>query len=251
MVALVTADPTPEEVLQAFGPPLWVRMTPLVLMAAMVAAVLLSGAWRELSFENIRGHREDLQAIAAARPWLSLAAFALLYAAVTALSIPGALVLTLTGGFLFGAMRGSAAAILGATAGATVVFLIVRLAAQDSMARRLGPRMTRFREGFRRDAFAWLLSLRLAPIAPFWLVNLVAPVLGAPLRTFVTATFLGVIPTLGIYASVGAGLGRVFDRGEDPHLGLLLEPGVLLPLIGLALLSLVPVAWRLLRRRPA
>ena len=244
----MTSEPTPEEVLQALGPPLWLRLTPLVLLACVVVAVLISGAWRELSFDNLRGHRLELQALASAHPWLSLAAFAALYATVTALSIPGVTVLTLTGGFLFGVVEGSAASVLGATTGATVVFLVVKLAAHDAPERRLGPRLRRFRDGFRRDAFAWLLSLRLAPIAPFWLVNLAAPVLGAPLRTFVVATLLGVIPTIVIYAGVGAGLGRAFDRGEGAHLGLIFEPGVLLPLIGLALLSLAPVAWRIWRR---
>lgn len=231
--------------------PVWLRVLPLAVLAALAVWALSEGVWRDLSFENLRAHREELRGLVSAHPAASLLCFAALYAAVTTLSIPGAFVLTMAGGLLFGAPRAAAAVTLAATAGATVVFLTMRLAAGDVARRRLGEQAARFEAGFRRHAFAYLLSLRLAPVSPFWLVNLVAPVLGAPLRTFVLATFLGVIPTASIYASLGSSLDGVLARGENPHLSLVFEPPVLLPLLGLAALSLAPIVWRVIRARAA
>jgi len=231
--------------------PLWLRLLPLVLLLGLLAAAVFSGATDRLSLESLRENREDLRAAVEAHPWLSLAIFTGVYAAVTALSIPGAVFVTLAGGFLFGVTRGSIATTLGATVGATLVFLVVRLAAGDVVRRRLGPRAARFESGFRDNAFSYLLSLRLIPVAPFWLINLVAGVFGTPLRTFVLATFLGVIPAVVIYSGVGASLDSIFAEGGTPDLSLIFDPRVLLPLLGLAVLSLAPAAWNAWRRRRA
>lgn len=231
--------------------PAWLRALPLALLAAAVVWALFEGVWRDLSFSNLQDHREQLRALVQAHPAVSLLCFIALYAAVTSLSIPGAFVLMMAGGLLFGAPRATVGVTLGATAGATLVFLAVRLAAGDFVRRRVRGRLQRFEQGFRRDDFVYLLSLRLAPIAPFWLVNLAAAVLGARLRAYVAATFLGVIPTAAIYTSLGSTLEQVLRSGEDPHLSLVFEPQVLFPLLGLALLSLAPMGWRLWRRRLA
>jgi uncharacterized membrane protein YdjX (TVP38/TMEM64 family) len=115
---------------------------------------------------------------------------------------------------------------------------------------RAGPWLASLAEGFRADAFSYLLVLRLVPLFPFWLVNLVPALLGVPLRTFALATALGIVPGCLVFASVGAGLGHLLERGEEPDLDLILEPRVLLPLLGLATLALLPVLWRRLRRVP-
>lgn len=124
---------------------------------------------------------------------------------------------------------------------------VCRLTVGDSLDRRASPRIKAFEDGFRKDAFAYLLTLRLIPITPFWLVNLAAGLLGAPARAFVVATLIGILPASMIYAGLGAGLDGMFDRGEPlgPHL--LLAPRIVLPLVGLALLSILPIAhhwWR-------
>ena len=156
----------------------------------------------------------------------------------------GALFLTLAGGFLFGTWLGGLLSVVGATCGAVALFVIARSTLGAALRDRAAPWLQRLEAEFRRDAFSYLLVLRLVPLFPFWLVNLVPAFLGVPLPTFALATFLGIIPGGVIYAGVGSGLGAVLDRGEQPDLGLMLEPQVILPLLGLATLALVPVIYR-------
>ena len=104
-------------------------------------------------------------------------------------------------------------------------------------------------EGFRRDALSYLLVLRLIPIFPFWLVNIVPAFLGVPLRTYVLGTFVGIIPGSFVYASVGNGLGAVFDAGGTPDLGIIFAPAILLPIVGLAVLALLPIVYRRFKAR--
>ena len=111
--------------------------------------------------------------------------------------------------------------------------------------------MERIRPGLERDGFSYLLALRLIPLFPFWLVNLAPALVRMPLRTFVGATLLGIVPGTFVFASVGAGLGAVLAEGRQPDLSVILRPAVLLPLLGLALLSLLPVAWRRWKERHA
>lgn len=234
----------------ALGPGRLRRLLPLALLLLAFALVFATGAHELVSLESLRRHRAMLVAFVAERPVASALLYVLLYTAATALSIPGALALTLAGGFLFGTLLASLLVVVGATAGAVLLFLIARTAFGEPLRARAGPWLAKMAEGFRADAFSYLLVLRLVPVFPFWLVNLVPALLGVPLRTFALATALGIVPGSLVYASVGAGLGHVLERGEEPDLGLILEPAVLLPLLGLALLALLPVAWRRLRRAP-
>jgi uncharacterized membrane protein YdjX (TVP38/TMEM64 family) len=226
------------------------RLLPLLLLALALGLVHATGAHELVSLETLRRHRAFLLAFVAERPILAAAGYVLVYAATTALSIPGALVLTLAGGFLFGTLWATCLVVVGATTGAVLLFLIARTALGEPLRARAGPWLSKMADGFRADAFHYLLVLRLVPVFPFWLVNLVPALLGVPLSTFALATALGIVPGSLVYASVGAGLGVVLERGEEPDLGLLFEPAVLLPLSGLALLALLPVAWRHLRPRP-
>lgn len=220
------------------------RWLPLAALVATLALVYATGAHGYLSLATLKEQREQLQSLVAARPVVTAVVYVLVYAAAVALSLPGAIFLTLAGGFLFGTWLGGLLAVLGATAGAVAVFLIARTALGAGWRERAGPWLRRMEAGFRADAFHYLLVLRLIPLFPFWLVNLVPAFLGVPLATFAAATFLGIIPATLIYAGVGSGLGVVLERGQDPDLGLILEPRVLLPLLGLALLALLPVLHR-------
>jgi uncharacterized membrane protein YdjX (TVP38/TMEM64 family) len=224
------------------------RFAPLALVGAGLAAAVLLGWTDYLSLEQLRERREELVAWVDTHPVLSVAAFMGLYCLVVAFSIPGALILTLSGGFLFGTWVGTVATVLGATAGAVVIFLAARSAFRDVLRRRAGSAVARFEQGVREHAFSYVLTLRLLPIFPFWLVNIGLALVGMPLRTFALATLLGVIPGTFVYSALGAGLGTVFDRDEEPNLSLIFEPEILLPLVALALLSLAPVVVRRFRR---
>jgi uncharacterized membrane protein YdjX (TVP38/TMEM64 family) len=227
------------------------RWLPLLGFGALGLAVYASGLHRHLDIATLQSQREALRGFVTTHPFMASMAFVLTYAAATALSLPGAVFLTLSAGFLFGTCLGSLLSVLGATAGAVAVFLIARTALGSALRDRAGPLLHRMEVGFREDAFAYLLVLRLIPLFPFWLVNLVPAFLGVPLAKFALATFLGIIPGALVFASAGSGLGVVLDRGEQPDLGLILEPRVLGPLLGLAALALLPVLYRRLRRTPA
>lgn len=226
------------------------RWALLIALGALVSGVYLSGVWRYLSLDELAGHRQMLRAWATVHPILAVACFASIYAVVVLASVPGATVMTLAGGFVFGVWLGAASALAGANAGAFGVYLLARKLLAGPLARRVarhGSTVKRLADGFRRDAFFYLLSLRLMPVVPFWLVNIAAGLGGASPRAFVAATLLGAAPATIVYSAIGAGLGETFAAGRTPRLSGLMSPGLVLPLMGLALLSLAPVIAR--RRR--
>lgn len=223
------------------------RFLPLLVLIAGLGVFFALGLPRYVTFEALAHHREALLAWVAGHPVAAPAVYIAAYVLAVALSLPGGVWFTIAGGFLFGTVVGGCYAVIGATLGATALFLAARSAVGDLLRARAGSALHRMEEGFRRDAFNYLLVLRLVPLFPFFLVNLVPAFLGVPLRTYVAATALGIIPAVFVFASVGNGLGAVFDAGgEKPHL---LTPPVLLPLVGLAVLALIPVIYRAVKRR--
>ena len=222
---------------RAFAPR---RMVPLAALVAAIIAVFAFRPDRYLSFEQLAANREWLLAEVQRLGILAPVLFAVIYAVATGLSIPGATILTLTAGFLFGTPVGTIVVVVGATLGATIVFLIARTAFGDALRARAGPFIRKLEAGFRENALSYLLVLRLVPLFPFWLVNIVPAFLGVRLSTFVIATFVGIIPGAVVYASLGGGLGALIERGERPDLGIIFEPRVFGPLLGLALLALLP-----------
>lgn len=226
------------------------RLAPLILLAlAALAALWLLG--ERLSFAELARHRADLLALAAARPLLAGLGFVAAYALIVALSLPGAALASLTGGFLFGLFPGVVYNVAGATLGATAVFLAVRLGLAEGVRARIaagGERLRRIDRGLRENEVAFLLSLRLIPVVPFFLVNLAAAAFGVATWRFVWTTALGILPGAAVYTWAGQGLGALFDRGETPNLALILEPRFLLPLLSLAALAALPAVWRLTRR---
>jgi uncharacterized membrane protein YdjX (TVP38/TMEM64 family) len=220
------------------------RFLPLALLLLAIVAAFGLGLDDYVSFEQLERNRAQLLAFVERHPLLAPLVFMLIYAAVIALSIPGGAILTMAGGFLFGVTAATCYVVIAATCGATVVFLIARTALGDSLRHKAGPAMRRMEAGFRENALSYLLFLRLIPVFPFWLVNLVPAFLGVPLRTYVLATLVGIIPGSLVYASVGNGLGAVFEAGGRPDLGIIFKPEIILPLIGLAVLAILPVAYR-------
>lgn len=226
------------------------RLLPLMVLIAGLVAFFALGLQRYVTFETLAAHREALLAWVAARPLIAPIAYMAVYVLAVAFSVPGGLLLTISGGFLFGTALGGAYAVIGATIGAVALFLAARTAIGDLLRAKAGSALERMEAGFRRDAFNYLLVLRLVPLFPFFLVNLVPAFLGVRLRTYVAATALGIIPATFVFASVGNGLGSVFDSGQPPSLGgLLFKPDILLPILGLAVLALIPVAYRALKGR--
>lgn len=227
----------------------WTRLWPLAVLAAGLGLFFALGLDRYVSLSALAEHRAELSAFVDGNAALAACAYVAAYAAAVAFSIPGAVVLTLAGGFLFGTAAASLYTVAGATAGAVAVFLAARSALGGLLRARAGPWVAKLERGFRENAFSYLLFLRLVPLFPFWLVNLVPAVLGVPLGVYTAATLLGIVPGVVVYASVGSGLGAVLDAGGTPDLGVLLSAEVVLPLAGLALLALLPVAVKAWRAR--
>ncbi len=224
------------------------RLWPLAVIAAGIATFFALGWDQYMSFEALRDHRQTLLAWADEYRLLSVLAYIGIYGVVVAMSIPGAVYMTIAGGFVFGAVETTLYVVVAATLGAIAVFLAARHALGDFFRAKAGPAVRRMEAGFRANALSYLLVLRLVPLFPFWLVNLVPAFLGVPLRVFALGTFFGIIPGTFVSALVGNGLGAVFDAGEAPDLGIIFKPAILGPIIGLAALSLIPVVYKRFKR---
>ncbi|MGZ2256311.1 TVP38/TMEM64 family protein [Roseobacter sp. A03A-229] len=219
------------------------RHLPLIIIlgVAVVGAITLKDY---ISFNALRDNREALIAFRDANFVMTVLAFLIAYIVIVAFSLPGALVATLTGGFLFGTFGGSALSVTAATIGATVIFLAARYGLGEKLKARMDASqgtVRKIKEGIDENQWSMLFFLRLVPVVPFFVANLVPAFLAVPLHRYVISTFLGIIPGSLVYSSVGAGLGTVFERGESPNLGIIFEPHILLPILGLSLLSVLPV----------
>jgi uncharacterized membrane protein YdjX (TVP38/TMEM64 family) len=241
------------------------RLAPVAVIVLVAAVVFVTGAHRHLSLETLVRHRDALSDFVDAHYAAALAAFIAVYITSVSLSIPGAVFLTIAGGFLFGVIAGGVAVVVAGTTGASVIFLIARSAFGEYVVRRAGPRLSKILDGFCADAFSYLLFLRLVPVFPFFLVNLAPALVGVRLRTFVAATALGIIPATFVFASVGAGLdsvihvqasayhaclaaGRTECRVDfDPSAAL--TPQLIGALVALGLLALVPVVVKRMSAR--
>ncbi len=227
----------------------WRRLVPAAILLLGLALFLLFGLERYVSFEMLSRHHAAIAAWVADNGLLAAILFVLAYAVAVAFSLPVAIIVTPLGGFLFGLWIGAILSVIGATVGSVAVFLAARTAFHDLFHARAGSMLARFEAGFRRDSFSYLLFLRLVPIFPFWLVNIVPALLRMGLWPYTLATLIGIIPAAFVYAGLGSGFGMLFARGEAPDLGIVFERHILLPLLGMALLALIPALYTHLRGR--
>ena len=225
------------------------RLVPILVLVAGLAAFFLLGWHKYVSFDVLRENRQNLLDLVAQYGVIAGLGYVVVYALVAAFSIPGGAILTITGGFLFGPFLGAAYVVVGATLGATALFLAARYAFADLLRAKAGPAIRKMEDGFRENAFNYLLVLRLVPLFPFFVVNLVPAFLGVTLRAYVIATFIGIIPGSFVYALVGNGLGAIFDRGEVPDTGAIFQPQFLAPILGLAVLSVIPLIYKKVKAR--
>lgn len=220
----------------------------LILLTAAIGAFTLRD---QLSFQALSDNRATLLAFRDAHYGLAVLAFMATYILIVALSLPGATVATLTGGFLFGIFPGSLINVVAATIGAVAVFLAARAGFGKGVAERIeagGGAVARLQAGLRDNEWSVLMLMRLVPAVPFFLANLIPAFVGTSLWRFALTTFVGIIPGGVVYTSVGAGLGDVFARGETPDLGIIFSAPVLLPILGLALLAALPIVVKVLRK---
>jgi uncharacterized membrane protein YdjX (TVP38/TMEM64 family) len=224
----------------------WLRRLPMlaILATALIGAVALRD---ELSFDTLSRHRDALLEFRDQHYLAALLAFLAAYVAIVTFSLPGGTIATLTGGFLFGLFPGVIYNIAAAGTGAVLVFLAARSSFGAAMARKLeeaGGKAARLQAALRKNEWSVLFLMRLVPLVPFFIANLVPAFVGTSLVRFAVSTFIGIIPGALVFTSVGAGLGEVFARGEAPDLGVIFTPPVLMPLLGLAALAALPMILR-------
>ena len=220
------------------------RIFVLGLFRSGLAAVVDFDLGAYLSYAALAENEEFLRDTVAAHHLPAAAAYVGIYIFVVALSLPGAIWLTLGGGLLFGVWLGGALAVLGAGTGAAVMFLMAKYIIGGMLRSRFGARLTRFEAAFNRDAWSYLLVLRLLPIFPFFLVNLGAALIGVRFSVFALTTYIGIVPGALVYASIGNGISVLFRQGAQPDLSLIGRPEIFGPLLGFAVLALAPVVWR-------
>lgn len=187
------------------------RWVPLVVIAALTALAFTLGWHRLLSFKTVGLNYDFLKGFITDNFAAAILVYMLIYVSVVALSLPGGLIMTLSGGLLFGWLAGSTAAVIAATIGATLIFLIAKTSFGEVLAAKAGPSVAKLRQGFQDNALSYLLFLRLVPAFPFFVVNLAPALLGVPLRTYVIGTFFGIIPATVAFSVAGAGLGSVVE----------------------------------------
>ena len=225
------------------------RMVPLAILVGMLGLFFVFDLGQFLSFDALSEHRVSLLAwVDDYVVWAPLA-YILLYIVVVAFSLPGGLFMTMSGGFLFGAMAGGMYAVIGASIGATALFLIAKTSLGDYLLSKAGNMVQKMQKGFAEDALSYMFILRLVPLFPFFIVNLVPAFLGVRLPTYMVATFFGIMPATFVFALAGSGLGSVLDQGQGISLTGILTPEMLAALLGLALLAVIPVIYKRLGSR--
>lgn len=232
------------------------RYLPAVTVLALFVAAWLFGWFDYVSLSRLIMHRQSLAGQVADHRAVALIVYFLVYVCLVAVSFPGATLLTVSAGLLFGGVAAGIVTVFAATLGATIIFLVARSSFGDILQKRAGPFVSRMIEGFNRDAFNYLLFLRLAPVFPFWVVNIVPGLVAMPVRSFVAATFLGIIPGTFAYAFIGAGLDSVIAAQEraDPGCAAagtcridpsaLVTGKLLFAMAALAVVSVLPVIVR-------
>jgi len=220
------------------------RIVPLLILAFMLGLFFAFDLGRFLSFETLAEYRASLLAWVEKHAVLAPVVYVLVYFVVVAFSLPGGLVMTVSGGFLFGFVAGGIYAVTGATLGATALFLIAKTSLGDYLLAKAGGKIQKMQQGFADNALSYLFVLRLIPIFPFFLVNLAPAFLGVSLRIYLIATFFGIMPATFVFALAGSGLGSVLDQGKDITVSGIFTPEIMVAFSGLALLALLPVVYK-------
>ena len=225
------------------------RRLPLIII--LTVAVLGAFFLRDyLTFQALADNREALIAFRDNNYLLTVLVFIAVYVLIVAFSLPGATIATLTGGFLFATFPGALFNIIGASIGATAIFLAARWGFGEKLGARLEGSdgiVKKIKDGIDENQWSMLFLIRLVPAVPFFMANLIPSFLEVPLRRFVISTFVGIIPGTTVFTSVGEGLGEVFASGETPNLGIIFEPAILFPILGLCALAVLPIIIKAVR----
>lgn len=220
------------------------RLVPLLLLGLGAGVFFYFDGPSYIGLDTLKEHKDNLTALVEQLGIFAPIIYGAIYAVVVALSLPLGSVLTITAGFLFGIVVGTASVVLGATIGASILFIAINMGFGQSLGGESSGWVKKIQEGFNRNAFSYLVALRLVPVFPFAVVNIAASLVGMPLSTYFFATLIGIIPGSFVYILLGNGLGAIFDAGGTPNLSIIFEPQIIAPIVGLAALVLLQVAYR-------
>ncbi|MES0809846.1 TVP38/TMEM64 family protein [Roseibium sp. SCPC15] len=237
------------------------KWLPLIVLVALMILAFSQGVHKQLTLSNLIMRRQELAGFVDQNIVLAVLTYLVVYTVSVALSFPGASLLTIAGGFLFGWILGGFATVFGATLGACAVFLVARSSFGEVLTKRAGPFLSRLAKGFRNEAFSYLLFLRLTPVFPFWLVNIAPAIFQMPLSSYALATFVGIVPGTFAFAFIGSGLDSVIEAQEAANPGCaaagtcqvdvaaLVTPQLLVAFFALGIASLIPVVLKKVRAR--
>ena len=221
------------------------RFLPIAVILSILALFFALGGPDYVNIDALRDNREMLRGFVSDNLLVAVVTVILVYAFLVGISFPGAWILTVVSGFLFGGFLGAGAAVIGATLGATAIFLAARYAIGDALSQKAGPYMQKFEAGLKENELSYLFILRLVPIFPFFIVNIVPALFNVKIRNYVISTFFGIMPGALVYAGLGNSINTLFETGEDVKFsGLMTQPSVLIPIIGLICLALIPVVYK-------
>ena len=218
---------------------LWI----LAVVAALAGLFIYFDLGKYLTLASLKNNRDALVGFRENHQISMVAIFIVAYIAQTALSLPGAAVLSLAAGAIFGAVMGTLYVNIGATIGATLAFLVARYLFHDMIQNKFGPRLEKINRELETRGFNYLLFLRLVPLFPFFLINLGAGLTRIPLRTFFFGTMIGIIPGSFVFCNAGASLATITSLNE------VATPRVLGSFALLGLFSLVPVLYQKFKRK--
>ncbi len=221
----------------------------LIILLIGLIVVYATGSYHYLTFDSLKAHHQILKETILAHPVLFPVLFILIYFVCTALSVPGAIFLTLLGGYLFPQPWSTIYVVFAATCGAVAIFLAARTALGDALKKKAGPFLKKMEKGFRENAASYLLFLRFIPIFPFWAVNLAPAFFGVPLRTFIWTTALGIIPGSFVFTLAGGGLEKIFESQQAFSIGAIFNTQIKIALTLLAILSLAPAIVKHFRKK--
>lgn len=219
------------------------KKIPIFILVLVLFLVLYFEVHSYFSIESLKENHHFLLEWKRQHQFLAGLCFVSLYVFAVAVSLPVAVYLNIIAGFLFGMVFGTVYAVIGATMGAALIFLVINTALGEWLEQRAKGWLKQLEHGFQRNAFNYLLAIRLIPIIPFWVVNIAAALLNMKLKPFVLATFIGIIPETLLYVWMGSGLESMLDAGQTPSLDMLFVPSTLIPLLVLALLPLIPLIY--------
>lgn len=217
------------------------RFIPVFIIFILLLAAYVSGLTKYISYEQLQLHYRELKQLARAHPIAAPIAYILLYITITAISIPGAIYVTLLGGFIFPQPFCTIYAVFGATTGAFIVYSAAHYALGDTPCAGVNSYLEKMEHKFKENTASYLLFLRLVPIFPFWLVNLASACIGVPVFTFIWTTFIGIIPATFVFTQAGAGLGSILETDKTLSVSNILNTQVMIALVGLGILALFPV----------